>query len=113
MHTVFDNMDQINTRPEVWAGIECTVNRVENYYFDQLTYAGHYSRQGDIDQFAELGIKKFFSLPGFMGNTSTFLRSKAQLQLDNKTICKNKIPRHGTNCRIIASRQRPAIYKSS
>src|SRR6185312_15456718 len=28
---------------EVWGGIECTINRVNDQYFDQLGYAGHYS----------------------------------------------------------------------
>jgi dTDP-4-dehydrorhamnose reductase len=44
--------------PEIWGGIECTINRVDNQYFDQLHYAGHYSREGDIDLIADLGIKK-------------------------------------------------------
>jgi len=43
---------------EIWGGIECTVNRVQNDYFDQLDYAGHYERQLDIELFADLGIKK-------------------------------------------------------
>lgn len=43
---------------EIWGGIECTVNRVQNNYFDQLEYAGHYKRQSDIELFADLGIKK-------------------------------------------------------
>ncbi|MBC7914679.1 MAG: sugar nucleotide-binding protein, partial [Pyrinomonadaceae bacterium] len=43
---------------EIWGGIECTINRVKDAYFDQLQYAGHYSRSTDIDLFADLGIKK-------------------------------------------------------
>ena len=43
---------------ELWGGIECTINRVNNRYFDQLDYAGHYHRKNDIRQIAELGIKK-------------------------------------------------------
>jgi dTDP-4-dehydrorhamnose reductase len=43
---------------EVWGGIECSVNRVQNEYFDQLDYAGHYSRPGDICAFNRLGFKK-------------------------------------------------------
>lgn len=41
---------------EVWAGIECTVNRVGNIYFDQLEQSGHAERLTDLDLFAELGI---------------------------------------------------------
>ncbi|MEH2315348.1 MAG: family 1 glycosylhydrolase [Nostoc sp.] len=41
---------------EVWAGIECTVNRVGEEYFDQLERNGHATRLDDLDLFAELGI---------------------------------------------------------
>lgn len=49
--------DLKNYKPSMWGGIECTINRVENTYSDQLLYAGHYDRTGDIEQFATLGIK--------------------------------------------------------
>ncbi|MEH2003166.1 MAG: family 1 glycosylhydrolase [Nostoc sp.] len=41
---------------EVWAGIECTVNRVGEEYFDQLERNGHATRLDDLDLFAQLGI---------------------------------------------------------
>ncbi|HUR64775.1 MAG TPA: family 1 glycosylhydrolase [Chitinophagaceae bacterium] len=44
--------------PEIWGGIECTINRVENEYRDQLEDTGHYKREDDLALFAELGIKK-------------------------------------------------------
>lgn len=44
--------------PEVWGGIECTINRVKNNFFDQLHYSGHYYREDDIEHIAKLGIKK-------------------------------------------------------
>lgn len=44
--------------PEIWGGIECTINRVKNNFFDQLHYMGHYHRSDDIECIAELGIKK-------------------------------------------------------
>jgi len=43
--------------PEVWGGLECTINRIGNKFRDQLLYTGHYSRDNDIEQFAGLGIK--------------------------------------------------------
>lgn len=43
--------------PEIWGGIECTINRVKSSYFDQLEYSGHYQREDDIKIIAELGIK--------------------------------------------------------
>jgi dTDP-4-dehydrorhamnose reductase len=42
---------------ELWAGVECTVNRVGNQYFDQLERNGHATRIDDLDLFASLGIK--------------------------------------------------------
>lgn len=45
------------TRPEVWAGLECTVNRVGGRYFDQLTRTGHDARPGDLDRLAWLGVR--------------------------------------------------------
>jgi dTDP-4-dehydrorhamnose reductase len=42
---------------ELWAGLECTVNRVGNDYFDQLERNGHANRIDDLERFAELGIR--------------------------------------------------------
>jgi dTDP-4-dehydrorhamnose reductase len=45
------------TRPlELWAGVECSVNRVGDRFFDQLEQSGHARRIRDLDRFAELGI---------------------------------------------------------
>ena len=41
---------------EVWGGIECTVNRVGERYFDQVVRTGHELRLDDLDRFAGLGI---------------------------------------------------------
>ncbi len=42
---------------EIWGGIECTINRVGDSFFDQLELNGHYKRPGDIKAIAGLGIK--------------------------------------------------------
>lgn len=42
---------------EVWAGLECTVNRVGEEYFDQLERNGHAVRLDDLELFAQLGIQ--------------------------------------------------------
>lgn len=42
---------------EMWGGIECTVNRVGDRYFDQLERNGHCARAGDLEDFARLGIR--------------------------------------------------------
>ena len=43
-------------RPEVWAGVECTVNRVGDRFSDQLERGGHAAREGDLDRLAALGV---------------------------------------------------------
>lgn len=42
---------------ELWAGVECTVNRVGDEYYDQLERNGHDQRIEDLDLFAELGVR--------------------------------------------------------
>ncbi len=42
---------------EIWGGLECTINRVGDIYFNQLERNGHLYRQSDLDLFAELGIR--------------------------------------------------------
>lgn len=52
------NKDNTSKQPlEMWAGLECTVNRVGEEYFDQLERNGHDVRLSDLDLFAELGIQ--------------------------------------------------------
>jgi len=41
----------------VWAGVECTVNRVGDRYSDQLTRTGHDRRLDDLDRLASLGVR--------------------------------------------------------
>jgi dTDP-4-dehydrorhamnose reductase len=43
--------------PELWGGVECTVNRVGEQYFDQLERGGHARRAADLEQFAALGLR--------------------------------------------------------
>src|SRR4051794_1066610 len=43
---------------ELWGGIECTLNRVGDRYFDQLTFSGHADRPEDLERIAALGIQK-------------------------------------------------------
>jgi dTDP-4-dehydrorhamnose reductase len=46
-----------NFNLEIWGGIECTINRVKGEYKDQLQLAKHYTREGDLEKIAELGIR--------------------------------------------------------
>ena len=52
-------MDDRSNTPslELWAGVECTVNRVHDRYFDQLRRTGHHDRIDDLDLIAELGVR--------------------------------------------------------
>lgn len=44
--------------PELWGGVECTVNRVGDTFFDQLARSGHRKRMAeDLELFAQLGFK--------------------------------------------------------
>jgi len=43
--------------PEVWGGIECTINRVKDNYFDQLSYSDYYNHP-QHEEISQLGIKK-------------------------------------------------------
>ena len=41
----------------LWAGVECTVNRVGDSYLDQLRRNGHADHIEDLDRFAALGVR--------------------------------------------------------
>jgi dTDP-4-dehydrorhamnose reductase len=43
--------------PELWGGVECTLNRVGDRYHDQLRRSQHLTRATDIDRFAALGLR--------------------------------------------------------
>ena len=42
---------------ELWAGFECTLNRVGSAQHDQLALLRHYVRRDDIDRLAALGVR--------------------------------------------------------
>jgi dTDP-4-dehydrorhamnose reductase len=46
------------TQPVLWAGPECTVNRVGDRYHDQLERSGFARRLDDLDRLASLGIRR-------------------------------------------------------
>lgn len=48
-------MDQY-PQPVLWAGIECTINRLSSGYVDQLALSGHDHRETDVDAICDLGI---------------------------------------------------------
>ncbi|GAB4385889.1 MAG: hypothetical protein Kow00121_51430 [Elainellaceae cyanobacterium] len=51
------NLTQTMSPIAVWAGVECTVNRIGDQYFDQLEWNGHADRLDDLKLFADLGVE--------------------------------------------------------
>lgn len=45
-------------QPEWWGGVECTVNRVNDTYHEQLERSGHAGRLSDLERIAELGVTR-------------------------------------------------------
>lgn len=43
---------------ELWGGMECTINRVQDIWFDQVARSGHLTRNGDLEAIRDLGIYK-------------------------------------------------------
>src|SRR5437868_6543859 len=43
---------------ELWGGVECTINRVGDGWYDQLEANGHRNRPADLALFAALGIRR-------------------------------------------------------
>lgn len=43
---------------EIWGGVECSVVRINGTVHDQLKMNGHEERMGDLDLFADLGLRK-------------------------------------------------------
>lgn len=58
LNVTISTQGQPSHLPALWGGIECTINRVEDAYFDQLAYAQHYKRKDDIAHIAALGIER-------------------------------------------------------
>ncbi len=57
LEPIIKNLEMAFEKIELWGGIECTINRVKNNYFDQLDFAGFYDRDDDIDRIIDLNIK--------------------------------------------------------
>jgi dTDP-4-dehydrorhamnose reductase len=42
---------------QLWGGVECTINRVGDRFFNQLERNGHWDRADDLKRFASLGLR--------------------------------------------------------
>ena len=49
-------MNTTTPRIALWGGIECTINRVGDRFVDQLERCAHYTRDGDLEAIAALGV---------------------------------------------------------
>ena len=47
----------MNSTPEVWGGVECTVNRVNDTFYDQMEMSGHAGLFSDVELLVGLGFK--------------------------------------------------------
>ena len=51
-------MAEQRNSPEVWGGVECTINRVDDTYFDQYARSGHrVTMAADLQRIAALGVR--------------------------------------------------------
>ena len=51
-------MTELQTPLQLWGGVECTINRVGDTYFDQLALTGHRRHvQSDLQRFAAMGLR--------------------------------------------------------
>lgn len=53
-----ENRKRTYPLPEIWGGLECSINRVGDSYRDQLKDTGYYDRESDIEKIASLGIRR-------------------------------------------------------
>lgn len=51
-----ESQSERSSTMELWGGVECTVNRVQNNFMDQLARSGHLTRQSDFPLFKEMGV---------------------------------------------------------
>jgi len=45
-------------KPEIWGGMECTINRVSDQYFDQFERTGQYEKMDDLHKVCQLGFSR-------------------------------------------------------
>ena len=70
---------------QLWGGMECTVNRVQDHWFDQLERCGHLDRCGDLDFIRDIGIQKLrygfhWERSHFAGSLDIFDQPLADMQ---------------------------------
>ncbi len=56
-HQTIFSVNEKKSSPQLWGGFECTVNRLDDSFMDQLELSGHAQRPSDLDLLAEIGFK--------------------------------------------------------
>jgi dTDP-4-dehydrorhamnose reductase len=77
---------------EIWGGIECTINRINDTYLDQLEYANHYQRENDLSLIAGLGLKTL-RYPVLWERHQSFINSEIDWTWTEKQL--NALTTHG------------------
>ena len=49
--------------PEIWGGIECTINRVKDNFFNQLEHSHLEDREDEIEAIISLAEQKNYATP--------------------------------------------------
>jgi dTDP-4-dehydrorhamnose reductase len=84
LHEIVERSQQSGL--ELWGGVECTINRVRDEYFEQLKRSGHIDRFSDFDRFAGLGIKAlrhpvlWESIPSYASESERWAWADASLR---------------------------------
>ncbi len=102
-----------NSQPrplELWGGLECTVNRVQDEYFSQLDRNGHALRNCDIQRFASTRHPRH-PLPDPVGTHRPGRHRQGRLVLARRTPACPARRRRDADRRPDPPRQRPARHQ--
>ena len=92
----------------LWGGIECTVNRVGDAYFDQLACSGHAHRAEDLEFCASLGIRAL-RYPVLWERTAPQGVAHADWRWSDARLARLRELASSAYRRVSASRQRPTL----
>ena len=98
--------------PELWAGVECTVNRVGDSYSDQLERSGHAVRVKDLERLAELGVRTI-RYPILWERTAPEALDRFDWSWADERLDLLQQLGSETNCRVGPSRQWSFVHQSS
>jgi dTDP-4-dehydrorhamnose reductase len=74
---------------EIWGGVECTLNRVNDTYFSQCKRTGHFAREADIELFIELGFR-YLRFPVLWERTAPYNLQEADWSWPDRNLARLK-----------------------